>query len=288
MVKDYIGKFDAQEATSINVDTKTTHNWAVAPDCGWASSSEVRATRYGKVRKGRAFWRAPFVLLTITSGSSRRNHRDPSVGRHVERVRWAGPLGRGPAEPPVGIVVVNDEGNAGSRAGVAREPGGIESQHQRPARGVARRRRLPASAGVLGPQPPVGIVERGLPSPPRPRYTTLLSRTRRNSKRKSSCAGAAARSPATSRQTLIASAHDSLRSGTLAATNTVSAARSRQTDARPWRVGIVTWGGPQAMVSSRASAAGGTVTSWICTTSSRGAAGVAWSASKPISRTAVR
>ena len=30
MVKDYIGKFDAQEATSINVNTKTTHNWAVS------------------------------------------------------------------------------------------------------------------------------------------------------------------------------------------------------------------------------------------------------------------
>jgi opacity protein-like surface antigen len=30
MVKDYIGKFDAREATSINVDTKTTHNWAVS------------------------------------------------------------------------------------------------------------------------------------------------------------------------------------------------------------------------------------------------------------------
>jgi opacity protein-like surface antigen len=30
MVKDYIGKFDAQEATSINLDTKTTHNWAVS------------------------------------------------------------------------------------------------------------------------------------------------------------------------------------------------------------------------------------------------------------------
>jgi hypothetical protein len=29
MVKDYIGKFDAQQATSI-VDTKTTHNWAVS------------------------------------------------------------------------------------------------------------------------------------------------------------------------------------------------------------------------------------------------------------------
>ena len=27
MVKDYIGKFDAREATSLNVDTKTTHNW---------------------------------------------------------------------------------------------------------------------------------------------------------------------------------------------------------------------------------------------------------------------
>ena len=26
MVKDYIGKFDAREATSVNVDTKTTHN----------------------------------------------------------------------------------------------------------------------------------------------------------------------------------------------------------------------------------------------------------------------
>jgi hypothetical protein len=30
MVKDYIGKFDAREATSINVDTKTSHNWAVS------------------------------------------------------------------------------------------------------------------------------------------------------------------------------------------------------------------------------------------------------------------
>lgn len=30
MVKDYIGKFDAGEATSVNVDTKTTHNVAVS------------------------------------------------------------------------------------------------------------------------------------------------------------------------------------------------------------------------------------------------------------------
>ncbi len=30
MVKDYIGKFDAKEATALNVDTKTTHNWAVS------------------------------------------------------------------------------------------------------------------------------------------------------------------------------------------------------------------------------------------------------------------
>lgn len=30
MVKDYIGKFDAREATSVNVNTKTTHNWAVS------------------------------------------------------------------------------------------------------------------------------------------------------------------------------------------------------------------------------------------------------------------
>jgi hypothetical protein len=30
MAKDYIGKFDAQEATSLDVDTKTTHNWAVS------------------------------------------------------------------------------------------------------------------------------------------------------------------------------------------------------------------------------------------------------------------
>jgi opacity protein-like surface antigen len=30
MVKDYIGKFDAREATAINVNTKTTHNWAVS------------------------------------------------------------------------------------------------------------------------------------------------------------------------------------------------------------------------------------------------------------------
>jgi len=30
MVKDYIGKFDAKEATSIDVDSRTTHNWAVS------------------------------------------------------------------------------------------------------------------------------------------------------------------------------------------------------------------------------------------------------------------
>jgi hypothetical protein len=30
MVKDYIGKFDAKEATTIDVDTKTTHNWVVS------------------------------------------------------------------------------------------------------------------------------------------------------------------------------------------------------------------------------------------------------------------
>jgi hypothetical protein len=30
MAKDYIGKFDAKEATGLNVDTKTTHNWAVS------------------------------------------------------------------------------------------------------------------------------------------------------------------------------------------------------------------------------------------------------------------
>jgi hypothetical protein len=30
MAKDYIGRFDAQEATLIDVDTRTTHNWAVS------------------------------------------------------------------------------------------------------------------------------------------------------------------------------------------------------------------------------------------------------------------
>jgi hypothetical protein len=30
MVKDYIGKFDAREATSLDVDNRTTHNWAVS------------------------------------------------------------------------------------------------------------------------------------------------------------------------------------------------------------------------------------------------------------------
>lgn len=29
MAKDYIGKFDAREATAVNVNTKTTHNWTV-------------------------------------------------------------------------------------------------------------------------------------------------------------------------------------------------------------------------------------------------------------------
>jgi hypothetical protein len=30
MGKDYIGKFDAREATALNVDTKTTHNWTLS------------------------------------------------------------------------------------------------------------------------------------------------------------------------------------------------------------------------------------------------------------------
>jgi opacity protein-like surface antigen len=30
MVKDYIGKFDAREATSLNLDSGTTHNWMVS------------------------------------------------------------------------------------------------------------------------------------------------------------------------------------------------------------------------------------------------------------------
>jgi len=30
MAKDYIGKFDAREATGINLDTKTTHNWSLS------------------------------------------------------------------------------------------------------------------------------------------------------------------------------------------------------------------------------------------------------------------
>ncbi len=29
MAKDYIGKFDAREATELDVDTRTTHNWAI-------------------------------------------------------------------------------------------------------------------------------------------------------------------------------------------------------------------------------------------------------------------
>ena len=30
MAKDYIGKFDAKEATGLNLNTKTTHNWALS------------------------------------------------------------------------------------------------------------------------------------------------------------------------------------------------------------------------------------------------------------------
>jgi hypothetical protein len=30
MAKDYIGKFDAREATSVNVGAKTAHNWTVS------------------------------------------------------------------------------------------------------------------------------------------------------------------------------------------------------------------------------------------------------------------
>jgi hypothetical protein len=30
MAKDYIGKFDAREATSVNVDAETAHNWALS------------------------------------------------------------------------------------------------------------------------------------------------------------------------------------------------------------------------------------------------------------------
>jgi hypothetical protein len=30
MAKDYIGKFDAREATALNVNSRTTHNWALS------------------------------------------------------------------------------------------------------------------------------------------------------------------------------------------------------------------------------------------------------------------
>jgi opacity protein-like surface antigen len=30
MAKDYVGKFDARDATGVDLDTKTTHNWAVS------------------------------------------------------------------------------------------------------------------------------------------------------------------------------------------------------------------------------------------------------------------
>jgi hypothetical protein len=30
MAKDYIGKFDAREATSVNVNTGTAHNWTLS------------------------------------------------------------------------------------------------------------------------------------------------------------------------------------------------------------------------------------------------------------------
>ena len=30
MVKDYIGKFDAREATNLNLDSRTAHNWTVS------------------------------------------------------------------------------------------------------------------------------------------------------------------------------------------------------------------------------------------------------------------
>ena len=32
MAKDYIGKFDAREATAVDVDTRTTHNWTLSAD----------------------------------------------------------------------------------------------------------------------------------------------------------------------------------------------------------------------------------------------------------------
>ena len=44
MAKDYIGKFDAREATGLNLDTKSTHNWAVS-----AGLRSARASRLFRV-----------------------------------------------------------------------------------------------------------------------------------------------------------------------------------------------------------------------------------------------
>ena len=60
-----------------------------------------------------------------------------------------------------------------------------------------------------------------------------------------------------SKHTATPSAQEREPSGTATATNAVSAASSSQTEAWPCAVAMRSWGGPQAALSMRPSAAGG-------------------------------
>src|SRR5689334_18449804 len=88
-----------------------------------------------------------------------------------------------------------------------------------------------------------------------------------------------------SRQTLTASAHEGVRSGTLATTNTESAARRSHTEAGPARVAIEIWGEAHPVLSSKAWAMGGVATSRRAMLGESLGAPGAWSASAARSST---
>ena len=154
----------------------------------------------------------------------------PQRRRTLEQLGASGRRDQRPAVPPVGIVVVNLEPDAWPTALLSIEPRWVEAQHERPHHPVVRPAHLPTASRARRIEPPVRIIARRLP-PSGP--------------------------PAISKHTATASDQERERSGTATATNAVSAARSSQTEAWPCAVAMRSWGGPQAALSMRPSAAGG-------------------------------
>ena len=60
---------------------------------------------------------------------------------------------------------MNHEGDARPSPGFARKPRRVEPQHHGPARRVVRGGYLPATAHMLGPDSPVGVIARRFPAP---------------------------------------------------------------------------------------------------------------------------